>query len=131
MKEEMAIAAPPPSSSDANNLTATTETETESDDCSTTDELTESFRSFENFIKRKLEITKTSDEKIVDGEDVDDVNEKVKVDEVVEGEAQIVAIQTDGKSSLQPQFGYFMPLPVDLMRKRVKRCNKISRLLSI
>jgi hypothetical protein len=122
MKEETAIAASPPSSADANNLTTTTDdTEEESgDDCSTTtDELTESFRSFENFIKRKLEIAAAPAPE-GDGKDVDG-----KIGEVVdsdEKQQQIVAIQTtDEKGNMQPQFGYFVPLPVDLIRKRVKR----------
>lgn len=118
MKEEMAIAASPPSSSDANNLTTTTdETEEESDDCSTTDELTESFRSFENFIKRKLEISTAAS--APEGEK--DVDGKISALDNVE-QQQIVAVQTtDEKGNMQPQFGYFVPLPVDLIRKRVKR----------
>lgn len=101
----MAIALP---ASDANNLNNLPATETESDDGSV-DEMTESLRSFENFFMRKLEI---SDGKIVNvGEDENGEN----------CDKQLIAVEEAKSSSLQPQFGYFLPLPIELLRKRVKR----------
>lgn len=113
MKEETAIALP---ASDANNIPAN-ETSS-SDDCST-DEMTESLQSFENFFMRKLDIS-TASNVVKKIEEIVNVNED---DENLENnDKQLIAVgDAKSSSSMQPQLGFFLPLPVELLRKRVKR----------